>query len=66
MILGVCLKNKLPYRSKFFSSLKVECFNEKDYLKAVDVWNVFKMKTMGDYHDRCLFKDKGFIISWCV
>ena len=33
-------ENKLPDRSKFFSSLKDECISEKDYLKAVDVWNM--------------------------
>ena len=38
-------------KSKFFSSLKDECISEKDYLKAVDAWNVFKMNAMGDYHD---------------
>ena len=44
-------ENKLPDRSKFFSSLKGKCISEKDYFKAVNVWNVFKMNTMGDYHD---------------
>ena len=44
-------ENKLPDKSKFFSSLKDECISEKDYLKAVDIWNVFKMNSMGDYHD---------------
>ena len=44
-------KNKLPDRSKLFSSSKDECNSEKDYTKAVDIWNVFKMNTMGDYHD---------------
>ena len=43
--------NELPDTCKFFSSLKDVCIREKDYLKAVDVWNVFKMNTMGDYHD---------------
>ena len=38
-------------KSKFFSSLKDEYISEKDYLKAVDAWNVFKMNAMGDYHD---------------
>ena len=38
-------ENKLPDKSKFFSSLKDECISEKDYLKAVDIWNVFKMNT---------------------
>ena len=44
-------KNKLPDKSKFVSSLKDECISEKDSLKAADIWNVFKMNSMGDYHD---------------
>ena len=50
-------ENKLTDRSRFFSSLKDVCIRENDYLKAVDVWNVFKMDTMGDYHDLYLKKD---------
>ena len=30
---------------------------KKDYLYAIDVWNVFKMNTMGDYHDLYLKTD---------
>ena len=36
-------KFSLPDKCKFFSSLKDECIS--------DVWNVFKMNTMDDYHD---------------
>ena len=50
-------EDKLPDRSKFFSSLKDECISEKDYLKAADVWNVLKMSTMGDHHDLYLKTD---------
>ena len=50
-------ENKLPDRSKFFSSLKDECISEKDYVKTVDIWNVFKMNSMGDYHDLYLKTD---------
>ena len=50
-------ENKLPDRSKLFSSLKDECITEKDYLKANNIWNVFKMNTMGDYHDLYLKTD---------
>ena len=73
MILNICLtnlvvnfwedsfkkfsENKLPDRCKFFSSLEDVCISKKDYLKAVDVWNVFKMNTMGDYHDLYLKTD---------
>ena len=44
-------EDKLPDTCKFFSSLKGECISEKDYSHAINVWNVFKMNTMGDYHD---------------
>ena len=55
--------NKLSDRCEFFSSLKDEYINEKDYLHAIDVWNVFKMNTMdvlvladvfGKFLGRCL------------
>ena len=45
---------KLPSTCKFFSSLKDECISEKDYSHAVNVWHMFKINTMGDYHDRYL------------
>ena len=50
-------ENKLPDRSKFFSSPKDACISEKGYLKAVDVWNVLKINTMGDYQDLYLKTD---------
>ena len=49
--------NKLPDRYKFFSSLKDKCISEKDYLKANNIWNVIKINTIGDYHDRYLKTD---------
>ena len=42
---------KLPHRCEFFSLLKVECISEKYYLRAINVWNVFKMNTVGEYND---------------
>ena len=50
-------KNNLPNRCKFFSSLKDKYISEKDYLKGDNIWNVFKMNTMGDHHDLYLKKD---------
>ena len=50
-------EKKLPDRYKIFSSLKDECISVKDYLKAIDIWNVFKMNTMGDGHDLYLKAD---------
>ena len=43
-------KDKLPDRCKFFSSLKDEFISKTDYLHVINVWNTFKMNTMGDYH----------------
>ena len=44
---------KLRDRCEFFSSLKDECISEKDYSRATqvlyNVWNAFKMNTMGGY-----------------
>ena len=42
--------NKLPDSYEFFSSLKDECISRKDYLHAIDLWILFKMKAGGDYH----------------
>ena len=42
-------EKKLPHRCEFFSFLKVECINQKDYLRVINVWNVFKMNAMGEY-----------------
>ena len=44
-------EDKLPDSCEFYSYLKEECISEKDYLHATNVWNVFKINTMGDYHD---------------
>ena len=50
-------EDKLPDRCKFFSSLKDVCISKKDCLKANNIWNVFKMNTIGDYHDLYLKTD---------
>ena len=53
-------EDKLPDRSKFFSFLNNVCISEKDYLKANNIWNVFKMNKMGDYHD--LYLKTAFLL----
>ena len=44
-------EDKLLNKSKFFSSLKDSGINEKSYDRAIKVWKVFKIKTLGEYHD---------------
>ena len=42
---------KLPDKDNFFSSLKDCGFNEKEYQRAINVWKVFEIKNLGEYHD---------------
>ena len=51
------LEDKLPDKCEFFNSLKDKCISEKDYERAKHVWNAFKMKALGDYHDLYLKTD---------
>ena len=51
------LDDKLPDRCEYFSSLKDEFISEKDCLHAIDVWIMFKMNTVGAYHDLYLKPD---------
>ena len=50
-------EDKLPDKSKCFTSLKDSGVNEKEYEKAVNVWKVFKIKHLGEYHDLHLKTD---------
>ena len=50
-------ENKLSDKSNFFSSLKYEYISEKDYDRANNIWNGFKMNSMDDYHDLYLKAD---------
>ena len=59
-------ENKLPDRCKFFSFLKDVCISEKDYLKADNIGNVFKMNTMGDFHDLDLRTDVLLLFFYCL
>ena len=56
-------EDKLPAKCEFFSSLKDRCISEKDYFKAINVWNVFKMNTMGYYHGLFLKTDILLLVN---
>ena len=44
-------ENKLPSKKSFYSRLTGEDISNEDYEHAKNVWDVFGMKTLQDYHD---------------
>ena len=44
-------ENKLPSKKSFYSRLTGEDISNKDYEHALNVWDVFEMKNLKDYHD---------------
>ena len=48
---------KLPTKENFFSIMNNENISNKDYQHAKTVWETFKLKTMGEYHDLYLKSD---------
>ena len=59
------LKEELPSKEKFYSSLTDRKSCEKEYEHVLNVWNKFEMKKMKDYHELG-FQMWRFHISRCV
>ena len=50
-------ETNLPDIDKIFSSLKGCGISEKEYQRAYNVWKVFEIKNLGQYHDLYLKND---------
>ena len=48
---------KLPAKKEFYSILNDEHISDEDCKHAQNVWNIFHLKTMGDYHNLYLQSD---------
>ena len=44
-------ETELPSIDKFYSTLQKKNVNKKNYAHAKKLWNIFHIKTLGDYHD---------------
>ena len=43
----------LPAKKDFYSNFNLENISDEDYTHAQKVWDVFKIKNLGEYHDLC-------------
>ena len=50
-------ETRLPSIDKFYSKLNISGISESEYQHARNVWDKFKLKNMGDYHDLYLKTD---------
>ena len=57
------LKEELPRKEKFYSSLTDRKITDKEYEHVFNVWKKFKMKTMKDYQDLYLKCDVSLLAN---
>ena len=57
-------EKKLPNKDDFYSILKDEHISDTRYAHAIKVWNTFKLKNMGEYHNLYLNSDSSYWLMY--
>ena len=50
-------ETELPSKEHFYSKLNEEDISNEDYEKAKQIWKIFQIKNLGEYHDFYLASD---------
>ena len=53
-------EESLPDKESFYSNLHLENITDEDYEHAQKVWEVFKIKNLGEYHDLYVQSDSYY------
>ena len=56
-------KTSLPDKKAFYSELNLEDITDKDYAHAQKVFEEFKVKDLGDYHDLYVKSDTLLLVD---
>ena len=55
----------LPPKEAFYSNLNLEDISDEDYNHAQKVWDVFEIKSLGEYHDLYV-QNYTLLFSWYI
>ena len=54
-------ETELPPKKEFYNKLNLEDITDNDYLYAQKVWDTFKIKNLGEYHDLYVQSDTSLL-----
>jgi hypothetical protein len=54
-------ETSLPSKKEFYSKLNESDISDAEYSHALNIWETFNIKNMGDYHDLYLKTDVGLL-----
>ena len=54
-------EESLPDKESFYSELNNEHITDEDYAHAQELWDIFKIKNLGEYHDLYVQSDTALL-----